>query len=749
MAKTPINTFKVYDLDGSNKEFPVTFEYLTRKFVRVTLVGDTRKILTNLTDYRFVSPTMIVTNQSWGPAQGFTQIEIRRYTSATERLVDFVDGSILRAGDLTVSQIQSMHIAEEARDLTSDTISLNEFGNFDAGARRIVRVADGVDRHDAVNKGQIEDMETFIGAARDQTIRAKDQTKAIADKFGDVDSAVTYAKMHQVGAELAKEGAEQARNEAEALVEYKYTFRSEQEGIAATQDGEYFRVPQGLGAEYSFIYYVNDAGSAVAVASAIGKDYVDKQVRRGPYRATLIPIHRDRAGNVPAWYREGRFEVADFGARSRSIIAGIPNDFATKYIRTGSYAGNRGPLVIDSKGNVPLWIDNGRIDLAGFGPNAERRIREIAGNTAPSPSPSPTPTPADVVVNDNTYIVGNIRKLMRKVASLHYGENVSVNMAWTGDSWTERSMFPQGLIDVIGRGYKDPGWISMSTRGDGTMAGITLTVSGYTKYDGDKDNSGGASPKYGCGPDGNAYYTNNGQTGTMTFKGVKATSLDIYYYDGDGTLTVTAGSLDPIEIKGGNTRRMRKYSLTGLSGTTAYSVKIDSAESGVTSLFGMYGRNSAKPNGITVSRMGNGGAVASDYLKWMEWIPGTVKDFDLDLVFILLGTNDFRKSLGTKQFKDGIIAMISAYRQANPDTCFCLVSPAQSNASGTPTLDAYDDAMREIAIDLNTSYVSGYKIHSPVYNKSNGEWVDNLHMSKYGVFPIVSKIRQFILGGIK
>ncbi|ARM69656.1 tail fiber protein [Pseudomonas phage KNP] len=153
MATTP-KTVRTYALDGTKKDFTIPFEYLARKFVVVTLIGATRRELILNTEYRFTTNTTITTNKAWGPADNFDLIEIRRLTSATERLVDFADGSILRAYDLNISQVQSLHIAEEARDLTADTIGVNNDGDLDARARKIVNLADGVNDGDAVNLRQ-------------------------------------------------------------------------------------------------------------------------------------------------------------------------------------------------------------------------------------------------------------------------------------------------------------------------------------------------------------------------------------------------------------------------------------------------------------------------------------------------------------------------------------------------------------------------------------------------------------------
>lgn len=153
MATVP-KTVKTYNLNGSLKDFAVNFEYLARKFVVVTLLGATRKELVINVDYRFTTPTQITTTLAEGPGTGYDLIEIRRVTSATDRLVDFADGSILRAYDLNTSQIQSLHIAEEARDLTADVIAINAEGQLDARGKKIQNLSDGTAPGDAVTLRQ-------------------------------------------------------------------------------------------------------------------------------------------------------------------------------------------------------------------------------------------------------------------------------------------------------------------------------------------------------------------------------------------------------------------------------------------------------------------------------------------------------------------------------------------------------------------------------------------------------------------
>lgn len=177
-----IKTVLTYPLDGSNRDFNIPFEYLARKFVVVTLIGVDRKVLTINTDYRFATRTTISLTKAWGPADGYTTIELRRVTSTTDRLVDFTDGSILRAYDLNVAQIQTMHVAEEARDLTADTIGVNNDGHLDARGRRIVNLANAVDDRDAVPLGQLKVMNQNSWQARNEALQFRNEAETFRNQ---------------------------------------------------------------------------------------------------------------------------------------------------------------------------------------------------------------------------------------------------------------------------------------------------------------------------------------------------------------------------------------------------------------------------------------------------------------------------------------------------------------------------------------------------------------------------------------
>lgn len=168
----PTETLVNYPLNGSNRRFTIPFDYLQRSFIWVSLFAANKEAqLTLGVDFNFINDTTIETVKTYGGADGWTRIQLRRYTDA-RRIVEFIDGSVLLAGDLNVATLQALHIAQEGRDSAFDMLTVNSEGNYDAKDRRIVRVANGIDDHDAVTMGQFKD---WTGKVTSEADRAKSE----------------------------------------------------------------------------------------------------------------------------------------------------------------------------------------------------------------------------------------------------------------------------------------------------------------------------------------------------------------------------------------------------------------------------------------------------------------------------------------------------------------------------------------------------------------------------------------------
>lgn len=303
-----IKTVLTYQLDGSNRDFNIPFEYLARKFVVVTLIGVDRKVLTLNTDYRFATRTTISLTKAWGPADGYTTIELRRVTSTTDRLVDFTDGSILRAYDLNVAQIQTMHVAEEARDLTADTIGVNNDGHLDARGRRIVNLANAVDDRDAVPFGQLKTMNQNSWQARNEALQFRNEAETFRNQ---AEGFKTESGTNAANTKQWRDEAEGFRDEAE---QFKNTA-----GQYATSAGN-----SATAAQQSEVNAEDHA-----TASANSADWAEQQADRakleadklGNWNALAGAIEEVSPDHVVSWAATAKFDGELIANRSMTLRA--------------------------------------------------------------------------------------------------------------------------------------------------------------------------------------------------------------------------------------------------------------------------------------------------------------------------------------------------------------------------------------------------------------------------------------------
>lgn len=143
MAVQP--TVVSYPGDGSTTIFTFQFDYLDAAYVKVRVNG---------VDVPFTFNAEKIIEVATPPAVGQTLVIARE--TERERLVDFVDGSVLIEDDLDLSSIQLLNIVQEAIDLAGTTLGLAADGSLQASGRRIGTLGDPVDAQDAVTKNWAE-----------------------------------------------------------------------------------------------------------------------------------------------------------------------------------------------------------------------------------------------------------------------------------------------------------------------------------------------------------------------------------------------------------------------------------------------------------------------------------------------------------------------------------------------------------------------------------------------------------------
>ena len=185
------NVSVTYTADGVQTVFSFPFDYLRKAFVYVEENSET--VLEQGVDYTVDSKTVVFPS---APAEG-TVLRIYRETSTT-RLVSWADASVLRASDMTVQQVQELHILEEQEYWIKENAIVRNGTQWDAKGFPIKNVGDPVDDKDAATKEYIDD--TY---------------ETVKGKLDDLDDAIEAAEDAQEAAEDAQEAAEDAQEAAE------------------------------------------------------------------------------------------------------------------------------------------------------------------------------------------------------------------------------------------------------------------------------------------------------------------------------------------------------------------------------------------------------------------------------------------------------------------------------------------------------------------------------------------------------
>lgn len=186
-----------YTADGSQTNFSVPFDYLRPSFVHVS-VNDAE-----VSEGFTISNRMVMFDSA--PAKDAV-VHIYRSTPTT-RLVSWADASILKAIDMTIAEVQQLHILEEGQDWskTNSIILDRESGAWQGRNYRISTITDPTEAQDVVTKHYLENTEdSFV-----QRMNAiKTQTEQFMNTAGNhKDSAYKSAQSASASAASAAESA--------------------------------------------------------------------------------------------------------------------------------------------------------------------------------------------------------------------------------------------------------------------------------------------------------------------------------------------------------------------------------------------------------------------------------------------------------------------------------------------------------------------------------------------------------------
>lgn len=149
ISEIRLKTSVTYKGTGSQTQYDFPFDYLRKSFIKVTIDD----VLQDTSDY-------IVDNRSilFNTAPAADSIIVIYRETDTERLVSWADASVLKASDMTISQVQQLHILEEGQDWSKiNSIYLDENDSKWQGNNHPMKnISDPVDAKDVVTKGYME-----------------------------------------------------------------------------------------------------------------------------------------------------------------------------------------------------------------------------------------------------------------------------------------------------------------------------------------------------------------------------------------------------------------------------------------------------------------------------------------------------------------------------------------------------------------------------------------------------------------
>jgi len=245
-------SFVNYTGNGSNRVFNLTFSYLQPADVSV-------KVNNVAVTFTFLDSSRVQT--SVAPASG-AAVTVRRTTTRTARVVDFVDGALLTESALDADSNQLFNLSQEAFDASANALPLLFDQTYDATTKRIKNVADPTSAQDAATKNWVETAQT--SSVSIATTKAAEASSSATASANSATASANSASGAASSTTAAANSATASANSATAALASKNTSAA-QASISTTKAGQ--AASSATAAANSATASANSATAAASSAS--------------------------------------------------------------------------------------------------------------------------------------------------------------------------------------------------------------------------------------------------------------------------------------------------------------------------------------------------------------------------------------------------------------------------------------------------------------------------------------------------
>lgn len=196
--------------DGNTTKFYFGFDYINKQFIKVS-VGTDGTLLSYPTDYTVNDKEVEFVK---APANG-TPIRIYRQTN-TSRIIEWSDGAFIKALQMTLENVQQLHLIEESQDyvIINGMSKYPDGVNFNALGARVINVADPKEPQDAVTKHYMETVQG--GFVSQNTALVEQATTQATNAKNSASSSATSASQSASSASASETSNQSAKKWAES-----------------------------------------------------------------------------------------------------------------------------------------------------------------------------------------------------------------------------------------------------------------------------------------------------------------------------------------------------------------------------------------------------------------------------------------------------------------------------------------------------------------------------------------------------